>query len=307
MLHWLLQLYRVLWFEPLYGSKLLMEPPVEHGTRRAWPSTSAQLLSNVSVEVLALVWLCGLVVAPVGSLLLASKPAVLFRVSSAATLGSLSLLWTAHNLCRPARCRASPQWKLGHGVYMRPLELIVFITNAFGALTVDFGLPLAIAHFAASITTVNCSIAAAPWGLSAPGVETLLWRVTIGLGVAQAATSVWLGTTVWLWADAVSIRRAFISAMLPVPSTIGSKEVICYPERQEAGAGPSLDRDVAYGPEPEQHLDVYHSGKLRNGCPVALFVHGGGWVSGDKSCAESFPMLVELRRRGWVSSLFRPL
>ena len=31
-----------------------------------------------------------------------------------------------------------------------------------------------------------------------------------------------------------------------------------------------------------------------------VFVHGGGWVSGDKRCAASFPMLVELRKRGWV-------
>jgi len=46
---------------------------------------------------------------------------------------------------------------------------------------------------------------------------------------------------------------------------------------------PALARDVAYGADPAQHLDVYgqpRSARLR---PVVVFVHGGRWQTGDKA------------------------
>ena len=325
LLHWFLQQYRVCWFEPLYGSNLVIEPPRGRALARhdSWPSATGQLLSNLCVELLALAVLGGLVVAPVAVLVLlvatdaaggaVSEPVLRLGVGGAATLGSLSLMGAAHNLCRPLRCREASLWNLGGGVLMRPLELLVFVTNGIGAFTVDCGLILAAGHFAAALATVKCGLTAAPWGLSAPGVQTLGWRVTVGIGVVQAATSVWLGVNVQWLAGAKAIRTAFVSAMLPVPPTAAPEELDCcseYPECRSsapegkkgmtAAAARGLDRDVAYGPEPEQRLDIYHSGGQRVGCPVAVFVHGDGWVSGDKRCAASFPMLVELRKRGWV-------
>jgi hypothetical protein len=183
---------------------------------------------------------------------------------------------------------------------MHPLELVVFISNVLGVLTVDFGRLLAVLHFAAALVTVQCGLTAAPWGLSAPGLETLGWRMTVGLGIAQAATSLCLGATVQYLAGAEAIRKVFVSAMLPVPPAIGTKEHPCGSEHPDVAAGRSLDRDIAYGPEPEQRLDIYRQDSKRDGCPVAVFVHGGGWISGDKRNAKAFPMLVELRRRGWV-------
>jgi hypothetical protein len=301
-----------------YGSNLVIEPPVNRGALGAhsaasWPSVTGQLLSNPCVELLMLVLLCGLVAAPVVVLLLlvsidraggtVSAPVLCLGVRSAAAMGTLSLLCVAHNLRRPLRCRESPQWKPCIGVAMRPLELAVFIGNALGALTVEFSSMLAVSHFAAAVATVHCGLTTAPWGLSAPGLETLGWRITVGLGIVQAATSLWLGATVQYLAGAASIRNVFVSAMLPVPPGTGGKVSDCGSEHPTPAAGRSSDRDVPYGPEPEQRLDIYRSDSQpvgRDSCPVAVFVHGGGWISGDKQSADSYPMLVELRRQGWV-------
>lgn len=48
-------------------------------------------------------------------------------------------------------------------------------------------------------------------------------------------------------------------------------------------AGTSATRDLAYGPDEKQKLDVFTSqdGKSRSR-PVLVFVHGGGFVGGDK-------------------------
>jgi len=49
--------------------------------------------------------------------------------------------------------------------------------------------------------------------------------------------------------------------------------------------GAQLERDVAYGPDPEQRMDVYRPANARN-APVILMVHGGGWSRGDKEAAN---------------------
>jgi acetyl esterase/lipase len=49
----------------------------------------------------------------------------------------------------------------------------------------------------------------------------------------------------------------------------------------EAWEGVTVERDVAYGPDPLHKLDIYTApgGERR---PVLLFVHGGGFLRGDK-------------------------
>ena len=307
-------MYRVGWLEPLYGSNLVIEPPLENGCVRArgsWPSVSGQLLSNICVEILALVVLGGLVVAPVALLLLAtvlgtastaSDPVLRVGVGTAAISGSLSLLWSVHNLQRPLRSREAPLWNIGCDVSMRPLELIVFVTNVLGAITIDFGLVVSIGHFATAIVTTKFTLAVAPWGLSFPSLVTLWWRIVLGLGVAQGLAALWLGKTVLLVADAKAIREVFVRAMLPAPLTFGATGFRCHKEHAQVNAKLAVQSDVAYGLEREQRLDVYNPGAQNVGNQVALFLHGGGWLSGDKKCADSVPMLVELRRRGWVTS-----
>lgn len=54
-------------------------------------------------------------------------------------------------------------------------------------------------------------------------------------------------------------------------------------------------RDLAYGSDPAQQLDVYHPANAR-GAPIILMVHGGAWVLGDKA-AEA---VVENKVAHWV-------
>ncbi len=51
----------------------------------------------------------------------------------------------------------------------------------------------------------------------------------------------------------------------------------------EAAQCCDVDRDLAYGPDPRQRLDVYRApGESRRGLPVLVFIHGGGWTNGYK-------------------------
>ena len=50
----------------------------------------------------------------------------------------------------------------------------------------------------------------------------------------------------------------------------------------EAWTGIEIERDVAYGSDPKQKLDVYVAEEHGTAAPVLLFVHGGGFVGGDK-------------------------
>lgn len=45
-----------------------------------------------------------------------------------------------------------------------------------------------------------------------------------------------------------------------------------------------VSRDLQYGPDPRQRLDIF-APRAAAACPVVLFVHGGGFVQGDKGNA----------------------
>lgn len=63
--------------------------------------------------------------------------------------------------------------------------------------------------------------------------------------------------------------------------------------------GIDVVRDIAYGPDPKQRLDVYRPAAPGEGRPVMVYVHGGGWVSGKKE-QQGLPLMHELVRAGWV-------
>lgn len=55
------------------------------------------------------------------------------------------------------------------------------------------------------------------------------------------------------------------------------------PSAQGLPAGAAVDKDIAYGSDPAQRLDVYRPAKPDPNGVVILMVHGGGWARGDKS------------------------
>ncbi len=68
---------------------------------------------------------------------------------------------------------------------------------------------------------------------------------------------------------------------------IEATRALLAPLAPRAGPDVEVQRDVAYGPDPRHRLDVFvpASGVAR--APVILFVHGGGFVAGDKGAPDA--------------------
>ncbi len=62
------------------------------------------------------------------------------------------------------------------------------------------------------------------------------------------------------------------------------------------------ERDVTYCTIDgvDLKLDLYYPEAARGALPVAMYVHGGGWRSGDKSGGAGFQDVPELLRRGYL-------
>ena len=64
-------------------------------------------------------------------------------------------------------------------------------------------------------------------------------------------------------------------------------------------AGVRLERDVAYGPDPLQRMDVYFPPGVDT-APVIFMVHGGAWMVGDKAYSN----VVANKMKRWVPKGF---
>ena len=58
-------------------------------------------------------------------------------------------------------------------------------------------------------------------------------------------------------------------------------------------------RNIAYGPDRRNRLDLLSTTRSGMYRPVLFYVHGGAWVYGDKR-EQARPMLFEFARRGWL-------
>ncbi|MGC1419524.1 MAG: DUF3293 domain-containing protein [Acidimicrobiales bacterium] len=59
-------------------------------------------------------------------------------------------------------------------------------------------------------------------------------------------------------------------------------------------------RNVAYGPEKRNRLDVWRLSTTPSNAPVVFYIHGGAWTFGDKR-EQGRPMLHEFVERGWIA------
>ncbi len=87
------------------------------------------------------------------------------------------------------------------------------------------------------------------------------------------------------------------------PELVTTSWALLKPFHDKVGyTAPKIDRDLAYGDHERQRLDVHASGD-EAGAPVFLFVHGGGFVGGDKHVAGA-PQYDHIGawavRNGWV-------
>lgn len=62
------------------------------------------------------------------------------------------------------------------------------------------------------------------------------------------------------------------------PSPLGLLDVLV----PKDGSSRRVARDVAFGPQPEHRLDLYAPRRPQRPLPLCVFVHGGGWDSGDR-------------------------
>jgi acetyl esterase/lipase len=77
------------------------------------------------------------------------------------------------------------------------------------------------------------------------------------------------------------IGRAF------TPETIETvNQLFALLHRANGYEAPRIDRDLRYGPDPRHRLDVHTPADRAVAAPVLLFVHGGGFVGGDKHDPE---------------------
>lgn len=72
------------------------------------------------------------------------------------------------------------------------------------------------------------------------------------------------------------------------PEVMAASHALYAPlHEREPYHGVRVGRDVAYGPHPRQRLDVFEPAGEPARRPVVVFVHGGGFVGGDKHRPES--------------------
>ncbi len=72
------------------------------------------------------------------------------------------------------------------------------------------------------------------------------------------------------------------------PATIAATRELLVPlALRPQSVGAEVLRDVQYGTDPRQRLDVFHAADNLSRRPVVVFVHGGGFALGDKGDADA--------------------
>lgn len=79
----------------------------------------------------------------------------------------------------------------------------------------------------------------------------------------------------------IVLTAAIVVALLALAYHFFALEIFNLVVPKDGGSA-VLARDVAYGPDADQRLDVYAPQAARDKLPVLVFVHGGSWESGSK-------------------------
>ena len=153
----------------------------------------------------------------------------------------------------------------------------------------------------AVVTAVLSALGAlrGPAGWIGLGLDGVSWSVLAGLavqagragGVLDAALDEGLGAG---WRERRELRlssvgaRAADRAQLVLPFWMRDRRVEKVRNIDYWGDGRRAHR-----------LDIYRPRAVRSDAPVLVYIHGGGWVIGDKR-EQGLPMMLYLATRGWV-------
>jgi triacylglycerol lipase len=79
---------------------------------------------------------------------------------------------------------------------------------------------------------------------------------------------------------------AKIAALGRVVDPPGTAKIYAPLQKTMSAAGVSAQRDIAYGAGPKETLDMFGPEAKGSARPIVIFVHGGGFVGGDKSRSQ---------------------
>ena len=98
--------------------------------------------------------------------------------------------------------------------------------------------------------------------------------------------SVVLAALAFLWAPAAlaQVPPDIVAQLRAIGPKVDTEHTaaIYAPLQPLRPAGLAFDRDVSYGSDPKQTLDVVYPANVRR-APVLIYMHGGGFVAGDKT------------------------
>jgi len=107
--------------------------------------------------------------------------------------------------------------------------------------------------------------------------------VAIGLALVLVIAAV-------IWAvHRVGAQTPLAQGVVSVPAHQGT-----IPASEAPGATQKI-ADLAYGPDPAEHLDLYRPPNVKTRLPIIVYLHSGGWISGDRSDPPPF-LLREVDR-----------
>jgi triacylglycerol lipase len=106
-------------------------------------------------------------------------------------------------------------------------------------------------------------------------------RLGMGRGLLMATLATTLaGAAVAQVPPDIAARIAAIGRVVDPP---GTAKIYAPLQKTMPVAGVKATRDVAYGSGPKETLDVFTTEAKAGPKPILIFVHGGGFVGGDKS------------------------
>jgi acetyl esterase/lipase len=107
--------------------------------------------------------------------------------------------------------------------------------------------------------------------------------VAIGLALVLVVAAV-------IWAvHRVGAQTPLAQGVVSIPAHHGN-----VPASEAPGATQKI-ADLAYGPDPAEHLDIYRPPNVKARLPIIVYLHSGGWISGDRTDTPSF-LLREVDR-----------